>query len=112
VKATKVEVQQVLLNLVGNAADALSWRPEARIDVTTRDSGDFLSIEVRDNGPGMSAKIAAQVFEPFFTTKPVGEGTGLGLSVVKRIVEGWGGRLDLSSEPDRGATFTFGIPKA
>ncbi len=112
VKATKVEVQQVLLNLVGNAADALSWRSKAKIDVSTRDAGDFILVDVRDNGPGMSAEVASQVFEPFFTTKPVGEGTGLGLSVVKRIVEGWGGRLELATEPEKGASFTFGIPKA
>lgn len=112
VKAAKVEVQQVLLNLVGNAADALAWRSKGRIEVTTRESKGFLEVEVRDNGPGMSADVAARVFDPFFTTKPVGEGTGLGLSVVKRIVEGWGGELTLSTELERGTSFTFGIPKA
>lgn len=112
VRAAKVEIQQVLLNLVGNAADALAWRSKGRIEVTTRDAKGVLEVEVRDNGPGMSAEVAARVFEPFFTTKPVGEGTGLGLSVVKRIVEGWGGELKLSTELERGTSFTFGIPKA
>jgi C4-dicarboxylate-specific signal transduction histidine kinase len=112
VRAAKVEIQQVLLNLVGNAADALAWRSKGRIEVTTRDQKGVLEVEVRDNGPGMSAEVAARVFEPFFTTKPVGEGTGLGLSVVKRIVEGWGGELKLSTELERGTSFTFGIPKA
>lgn len=95
---------QVFLNLVVNAAEAI---PEGRRDaheiaVTGREEGDAVVIEVRDTGAGIAGDILARVKEPFFTTKPVGEGTGLGLSLCENIVRGYGGAIDLDSRP--GAT--------
>ena len=73
--------------------------------------GEHLRVEVEDNGPGMSEDIRRRVFEPFFTTKPVGEGTGLGLSVSYFIVvENHGGTLEVDSAPGRGTVFTMTLP--
>ena len=95
---------QVFLNLVVNAAEAI---PEGRRDaheiaVTGRREGDAVVVEVRDTGAGIPPDLLARVKEPFFTTKPVGEGTGLGLSLCDNIVRSFGGSIDIESRP--GAT--------
>jgi signal transduction histidine kinase len=73
-------------------------------------SGPHLVLGVRDTGPGIDAKHAAQIFSPFFSTKPPGEGTGLGLSVSAQVVRAWNGALDFVSEPDTGTTFSIYLP--
>ena len=111
------QIEQVLLNLVVNARDAMPRGGEIRI--TTRNDGvapgpDFrahlVTLSVRDTGTGMSPETRARVFEPFFTTKPVGEGTGLGLTMVYGIVRQLGGSIDLETAPGQGTTFTLKIP--
>lgn len=116
-------IEQVLLNLLLNARDALqdaTERRELRIDVEVSPvsvaSGDqgrsqrFARIRVSDNGVGMTEGVKARMFEPFFTTKPVGLGTGLGLSTSYAIVHEHGGSIELESEPDRGTTFFVLLP--
>mgnify|MGYP001475720027 CR=1 FL=1 len=104
------QVNQVLLNLVTNAAQALD-KPDKRIVVTTRREGaDAIAIEVADNGKGIAPETLPKIFDPFFTTKEIGKGTGLGLSIAYKIVTQHGGRIDVASEPGRGTAFTVVLP--
>lgn len=111
-------IGRVLLNLLGNAFDALQEYAqsidgpfEPRVSVSTRRIGAKVEIRVSDNGPGMSEEVRKKIFEPFFTTKSTGSGTGLGLSLSYDIVtQGHGGTLDVESEPGQGATFVIGLP--
>ncbi|MET0101866.1 MAG: transporter substrate-binding domain-containing protein [Sedimenticola sp.] len=110
------EIQQVLLNLLRNAAQAFSEAPEAlqtspRIVIRLARESDRVMIEVEDNGPGMDDKTRKRVFEPFFTTRPPGEGTGLGLSVSYFIVcDEHGGEMRVESAPGQGSRFIIGLP--
>jgi C4-dicarboxylate-specific signal transduction histidine kinase len=103
-------IQQVLMNLVLNALDALDGRPEPTITLRTRREGDWCSIDVVDNGTGIPSHALQEVFEPFFTTKPVGSGTGLGLSISQSLVREQGGSISVVSQPGVGTTFTVRIP--
>ncbi len=104
------QVNQVVLNLVTNAAQAID-KPRGRISVTTRLEGsDAVAIEVSDNGKGILPEHMPRLFEPFFTTKEVGRGTGLGLAIAYKIVSQHGGRIDVRSTPGEGSTFTVVLP--
>ena len=96
------QVNQVLLNLVTNAAQAID-KPAGRITITTRrvDAG-AIAIDVEDNGRGIPPDVLPKIFDPFFTTKEVGKGTGLGLSIAYKIVEQHGGHIDVRSRARRG----------
>ena len=111
--ADATQLQQVLVNLISNAVQAIAstGRP-GTVVVRARRWLDGVAIDVSDNGPGMSEELAALVFEPFFTTKPDGHGTGLGLSISHGIVKEHGGRITLVSEKGHGATFTVQLPAA
>lgn len=109
IRANKLKLQQVLLNLVKNAADAIRDRPGGRIMLTTDRDGAEAVISVQDTGCGMSEATMARIWEPFFTTKGV-EGTGLGLDICRRLVEGHGGRICCQSEVNVGTTFTIHLP--
>lgn len=93
-----VEIEQVLVNLVNNAIDAASDSEERWVRVEGRRQGEETVLRVSDSGPGISPEVESRIFEPFFTTKPVGEGTGLGLSVTKGILDSHGARLRLDRE--------------
>ena len=108
------EIEQVFLNLVKNAAQAMGHSnspPPHRITLRTREENEYACIEVEDNGPGMDEQTQRRVFEPFFTTKAVGEGTGLGLSVSYfMITEQHKGTIDVASTPGEGTCFTVRLP--
>jgi len=92
------ELNQVWTNLIDNAIGALGT--SGTITIRTFGEGERLAVEIEDDGPGIPAEVRARIFEPFFTTKQVGDGTGLGLDVVRRIVTGrCGGQVDVRSEP-------------
>jgi signal transduction histidine kinase len=110
VKLATEQLMQVLLNLVLNAADALSEAQSGRVLISARRSGGGVLVQVTDNGPGVGAEVVEQIFEPFFTTKEVGKGTGLGLSVCQGLVEGAGGRLQLDPSFRDGARFDVWLP--
>jgi len=109
-----MEIEQVLLNLIKNAAQAMAVEGSPlphRITLRTRKEDDYARIEVEDNGPGMDEMTRRRVFEPFFTTKAVGAGTGLGLSVSYFIVtEQHKGTIDVNSAPGQGACFIVRLP--
>lgn len=111
--ADRIQLQQVLVNLVSNATEAMITAESPRRSITisaARDASDGVAISVRDSGPGLSAEQLERSFEPFFTTKR--HGLGFGLSLCRTIVEAHGGRLSASSEPGGGATFRFTLPSA
>jgi PAS domain S-box-containing protein len=123
VLADPMELQQVVVNLCINAAQAMTGRSGSVIVRTAAVTlpehgragpdlapGDYARIAVSDQGVGMDAATAGRIFEPFFTTKPVGEGTGLGLSVVHGIVHAHGGAITVQSEPGIGSTFEVYLP--
>lgn len=108
------QLQQVLLNLLNNAMDAIAERHGPRGGELTVSLGPGRNgkaeIRVADNGCGVSAENQTRIFSPFFTTKPVGKGTGLGLSVCHGIVGNMGGTIDMESAPKKGTVFTVRIP--
>ncbi len=105
------QIQQVLLNLIINAEQALKEvRRKGKLTITTRKRGGIIEIKVRDNGPGIKPEVMDRIFDPFFTTRPAGEGTGLGLSLCYGIVTEHNGRIYAQSKPGRGATFIVELP--
>ena len=113
VPCVATEIEQVVLNLVKNAAHAMfdAGTEGPRITVRIRNAGDYVHLEVEDNGPGMDAETSRRAFEPFFTTKAAGVGTGLGLSVSYFIVtKNHGGTMMVESSPGAGARFIVNLP--
>src|SRR5438477_11909588 len=113
VEAAPVQIQQVLLNLIMNALDAVEALPpaERRIIVTTRSlSGDSAEVSVRDFGAGLPKDRPQKVFDHFFSTKQTG--MGMGLTIVRSIIEMHGGTISAENAPDRGARFFFRLPAA
>ncbi len=106
-----IRLEQVLVNLLRNALDAVAERPTPRITVSLRRDGDSWQLEVADNGGGIAEEHLGQVFDPFFTTKPVGEGLGLGLAVSSAIVQAQGGTLTVANGVE-GAVFHLRLPAA
>ncbi len=114
VLAVLTELQQVVLNFVVNAEQSIvsSGRLPGRITIRTRDEAGRVVLEVEDTGPGIPTDDEAKLFQPFFTTKPVGQGTGLGLSVSYGIIDSLGGHIGYRSAPAGGALFYFDLPAA
>jgi len=106
---SQTEMQQVLLNLINNALDAME-KTGGTLNVSSRLEGDYIVVEVADDGPGIPEANLARIFDPFFTTKPVGKGTGLGLSICYGIIKKMGGDIEVRSALDAGATFRVKIP--
>lgn len=114
VHARPQQMQQVLLNLLINAKEALvhAGSQDRRVELRGAVAGGGVRLEVADNGPGIAPEVAGRIFEPFVTTKRARGGTGLGLSISKSIVEGYGGTLTVASSPGQGAVFTVWLPLA
>jgi signal transduction histidine kinase len=104
------QVNQVFMNIIYNAIQAIDG--PGTITVNTRGEESWAIISISDSGRGIAAEIRHRIFDPFFTTKKVGDGTGLGLSISYGIVKNHGGRIDVASEPGRGACFTIYLPLA
>lgn len=104
------ELLQVLTNLIINARDAVLDRDERRIIIRTTDMEGAVCVEVQDSGVGIPADDLPRVFDPFFTTKPVGQGTGLGLSVSHGIIRRCGGTIEALSEPGQGTRMRVTLP--
>ncbi|RMH42846.1 MAG: HAMP domain-containing protein [Deltaproteobacteria bacterium] len=105
------QLNQVFMNLLTNAAQAVAHTDGAEIRVSTDATPDAVVVRVSDNGPGIPPDVLPRIFDPFFTTKDVGEGTGLGLSIVHGIVERHGGTIEVDSAPGKGTTFTVTLPR-
>jgi two-component system, NtrC family, sensor kinase len=106
----QAQLQQVFLNIINNAIDAIGKDGEIIINTKSITQTNTISIEISDNGPGMPKELLQKIFDPFFTTKEVGKGTGLGLSISYSIIEKLGGRIMVASEEGKGSTFTIYLP--
>ncbi len=104
------QLNQVWMNLLSNAAQAVHDKDDARVEVRTEVVDSEVVVSISDNGPGIKADIQSKIFDPFFTTKPVGQGTGLGLSICHSIVGRHGGRIELRTKLNEGTTFTVLLP--
>lgn len=102
------QINQVITNLLVNAAQAIEGH--GSVTVTTGLDGEYVVLTVGDTGKGMSSETVKRIFEPFFTTKPVGQGTGLGLTISYDMVRKNGGEISVASEPGKGTTFTVRLP--
>jgi signal transduction histidine kinase len=112
------QIQQVLMNLIINARQAMGAQGHGRltVNVGADSTGKWAEVSVTDTGPGMEPSVLKRIFEPFFTTKPPGDesglgGTGLGLPVCRDIIEAHQGRMRVESKPGQGATFTVRLPR-
>jgi len=110
VECAASQINQVLLNLIVNAAQSIPDEKEGVINIRTSSDDASVFIEVEDNGQGMSDDILQKVFDPFFTTKDPGKGTGLGLSVSQKIIQDHGGLLTASSTVGVGSIFKISLP--
>ncbi|HUX13812.1 MAG TPA: ATP-binding protein, partial [Spirochaetia bacterium] len=124
VRMDPVQIDQIVMNLVINARDALNGEGSIRVEAENREvdatykshqfpmtPGRYIALRVADNGTGIAPEIAERIFEPFFTTKGVGKGTGLGLAVIYKIVKDSMGDIRVSSEPGVGTTFEILLPR-
>jgi two-component system, NtrC family, sensor kinase len=109
IQASPTEMQQVLLNLINNALDAME-KKGGQLDIVTESQGDNIIVTVEDTGPGIPASNLGRLFDPFFTTKPVGKGTGLGLSICYGIINKMGGKIEVASTVGVGTTFRIILP--
>lgn len=104
------QLQQVFLNILNNARQAMEGRNGSSVRIATRAAGDRLEVVFADNGPGISEENMSKIFNPFFTTKPIGKGTGLGLSLSYGIIQEHGGDIRVQSKLGEGTTFTISFP--
>jgi two-component system NtrC family sensor kinase len=104
------QMQQVIINLVMNGAEACQNKGRGTVKISTRHENDSVVIEISDTGDGIPEELMSKIFDPFFTTKEEGKGVGLGLSVVYGIVDAHGGDIEVSSKVGQGTTFKITLP--
>ncbi|WP_422365529.1 sensor histidine kinase [Pelagibius sp.] len=110
VRAGRVRLQHVILNLVSNALDAMEGAEEPKIEIAVRETAGRVVVSVRDHGPGIESAQIGSIFDPFFTTKDVGKGLGLGLSISYNIVKDFEGSIRVENHPGGGAVFIVELP--
>jgi C4-dicarboxylate-specific signal transduction histidine kinase len=112
VTGNPIQLEQVVMNLLTNARDAIADSPLRRVSISSQViEGERVRLVVADSGPGIPGELQQRVFDPFFTTKEVGEGTGLGLSIVYGIVQDHDGTITVESPPGQGASFVVELPR-
>ncbi|MFC0268937.1 sensor histidine kinase [Kushneria aurantia] len=112
VRADSVRLEQVLVNLIGNALQAMNDSAERQLMVAAEQGDEWVILSVADSGPGLSEEALEHLFEPFYTTRAAGKGLGLGLSISQRIVSDLGGRLEARNRAQGGALFVIHLPAA
>jgi len=110
VRVEEMQLQEIFLNLITNAIQAMKAQGAGTIKLSTWSEQSKVHIRVQDDGPGISEEVRDRLFDPFVTTKPPGQGTGLGLSICYGIVKRYDGEIRVESEPGQGATFTVTLP--
>lgn len=106
----RVQIQQVLLNLMRNAVEAMGASPQRKLSISTRANGDMVEVSVSDTGPGLTPEMRDRLFHPFTTTKA--DGLGIGLSICRTIIEAHGGELTCQSHEGQGTDFRFTLPRS
>jgi two-component system NtrC family sensor kinase len=104
------QLQQVFLNILNNAIDAIGKDGTITLKTFHEPEGEKVVVQIADTGPGLPKDLLPKIFDPFFTTKEVGKGTGLGLSISHSIIDKLGGSMSVDSEPGHGTTFTIALP--
>ena len=106
-------LRQVFVNIFQNARQAMNGKGELKIEIGTmkRDGKNFAAVKITDSGAGIADSDIEKIFDPFYTTKDIGEGTGLGLAVSRRIVEEHGGTIEAANNENGGASFTVYLPQ-
>jgi two-component system NtrC family sensor kinase len=114
VRAVKGQLDDVWLNLMMNAHDALAEQKNATIgvEVKHRPEDETIVVKIWDNGPGIPEELREKIFAPFFTTKPPGEGTGLGLHICRQVIDAVNGKIEVESFTGKGTRFTITLPAA
>ena len=110
IRARANAIEQVFLNLMTNALDALKGSEKKEVHVDIQGNGEFVRVRVADTGCGIAPEDFSRIFDPFFTTKPAGQGTGLGLSTCQGTIQAHGGEITCESEPGAGTTFNILLP--
>ena len=105
-----IQLEQVFINLLTNARDAIANAERKSIAITCARQANMVDIRVGDTGPGIPAGLEQRIFDPFFTTKEVGAGTGLGLSITYGIIKEHQGTIAVENRPDEGALFLIQLP--
>jgi two-component system NtrC family sensor kinase len=108
IQGNAAEIEQIIINLVSNSVDAIPEK--GLITIHTKDDAEWCVIEVEDNGTGMSEEVRKRIFDPFYTTKEAGKGTGLGMSIIYKIVQAHRGRINVASEAGKGTKVTVLFP--
>ena len=112
VKGGEIRLEQVFVNLIGNALDAMRSTSRRELKIGASLHGDVTNLTIQDTGAGLSGEELELIFDPFYTSKDVGEGLGLGLSISYNIVRDFGGSIKAVSEPGEGTTFTIRLEAA
>jgi C4-dicarboxylate-specific signal transduction histidine kinase len=112
VEGNSIQLEQVVINLLTNARDALEGATARVITIECGCRANVVALVVRDTGPGIGAGLEQRIFDPFFTTKEVGSGTGLGLSITYAIIEDHRGTISVENVPGEGASFRVELPLA
>jgi signal transduction histidine kinase len=107
-RARRTEIDQMFVNLISNAVEAMSGVGQLTLRTCLRD--DTVTVAIQDTGCGIPPHLLGKIFDPFVTTKDPGKGTGLGLSIVYKIVNKYSGRIAVESDEDKGSTFTVEFP--
>jgi C4-dicarboxylate-specific signal transduction histidine kinase len=111
VAGNPIQLEQVVMNLLSNARDAVAESPGKRISISSAFEDDSVLLTIEDSGPGIDPELEQRIFDPFFTTKEVGQGTGLGLSIVYGIIKDHEGSISVESQLGRGARFVINLPR-
>jgi C4-dicarboxylate-specific signal transduction histidine kinase len=108
VRINRIQIQQVLVNLIRNGIEAMAKSPQRVMTLTTSREGNFAIVTIRDTGPGLPPEILAKLFQPFVTTKETG--MGIGLNICQSITEAHGGKIEASASSEAGAIFRISLP--
>ncbi len=110
IMANANRLEQILLNMINNARDAMKSKDEKKLTIRTYYDNNFVYIEISDTGVGMSEKVQRKIFEPFYTTKEIGKGTGLGLSISYNLIKDYKGDIQVKSRLNQGSSFIIKFP--